>query len=466
MPSLTVVSCAVGLLALAGSAAGSAAFSASGTSLVLALGGPQDLPEDLFAWSEQVTQAAESLQQRCGHLAAEMQSLRKRGPAEEAQAEEGFMETSSAASAHTGVGDVLARLSAVVAGFRGLEAPARDTLGALRAAAGLLRRRSAAELEIDWSTEEALAELPEARSRILVCLLSAAGEARGLLPRTPRGPASAAGPSLDVGQADGPLAAVEALAVAEAEADLGDADVQFGLGLYWSDVGLADAAGGAASWESSWLQDAAGVSAPPAFVHAERLLKGGERNTASPAIRSDRAALRALRLYRHAKVMALRHHSTAAVWRYRAAAKLAIANRRSRLAAHSFTRLGYFLYLGGELAQAFAAVSEALAINTDSSDDGGDGALAQFLQATLSRRLGELRSEADGRRAEEQLLAVAGKMPSQALEAERLAAHGDLVAWRNAAAAPSWSLHRSRQCSMVGDAARFLICMLCSVAFA
>jgi hypothetical protein len=416
---------------------------------------PIGQPDALLAWSGEVAQAAEGLQQRCGHLMSELQSLRQGKSAQTQALDDGAPLEAPQMGLSLSV-DILLN------GFRGLEAPARETLVAMRTAAGLLKRTIETEQQaLDWATEEALAELPEARSRLLVCLLGAAGKARGLLPPT-EGEHFVETRIKHAHREREPLASVEALAIAEAETDSGDADVQFGLGLYWSDVGLSSAGNAAASSEASWLKDHGGVYAPAAIVRAEDFLRKGERATVSPTDRIDRAAARAFRLYRHAKLMAHLHHDAAVVWRYRIAAKLASMGRRSRLAAHSMTRLGHFLMLRGRDTEALNAVQEGLSLQKSASE--GDP-LAAVLQANLRRRLGHLRDQNDVVQAEAQFLAAAGHMPSPALEADRAAVHGELLAWRAVANTPAWSSSRIRRCADLGDVARVTMCFLCSLVF-
>merc|ERR1719210_156870 len=122
----------------------------------------------------------------------------------------------------------------------------------------------------------------------------------------------------------------------------------------------------------------------------------------------ERAAVRALRLYQHAKYLASNHHDAAAELRYRAAAELAAANHRSKLAAHAMTRLSYFLTLRGRHEEALNATQEALNHTEDP--------LAVLLQVRLRRRLGELKTDAELSLAEEQLGEIVGQLPSETLE--------------------------------------------------
>ncbi|CAK0885335.1 unnamed protein product [Prorocentrum cordatum] len=160
---------------------------------------------------------------------------------------------------------------------------------------------------------------------------------------------------------------------------------------------------------------------------------------------------RALRLYQHAKLLAVAHHDAAAEERYLSSARLAASHRRQRLAAHALTRLAYFYLLRGRHQEALTQASEALTHATDP--------LAQYIQATQRRGLGLLRTEEDAKFAEEQLAQIAGKLPSQALEEKRQAAWEELNSWRQAAEGGIAA------CLGMSDAARVLICGFCKIAF-
>lgn len=242
-----------------------------------------------------------------------------------------------------------------------------------------------------------------------------------------------------------------------------DAATRFGLGLYFSDIGLAVGQGQARApffgagptsrkWSSSevWLEDAEGLHAPGEIVEAEALLLDGQ-NSSADSVRSDRAATRALRLYQHAKMLALKHHDGAAEWRYLAAAQLAATHHRQKLAAHALGRLGYFLSLRGRKTEALEMIGEAL--------KHGNDPLAQYLQASLRRSLGELRTTEDITIAETQLSSVAGQLPSKLLEEQRESAHTQITWWRLV------GTQGLQVCLKAWDAAQFLICMFCGMLF-
>jgi len=180
-------------------------------------------------------------------------------------------------------------------------------------------------------------------------------------------------------------------------------------------------------------------------------MKAGEE-ASTGADMGDRAAVRALRLYQHAKMLALKHHDSAAEWRYHAAAKLAAEHRRQKLASHALGRLSYFLSLRGRK-------EEALEVSAKSLQYGEEDPLAVYLQASLRRSLGELKTNEDVEAAEKQLSAVAGKLPSKALEDQRAAAYSDLTWWRLVA---TEGLHH---CFRAWDAAQMLVCIFSGIVF-
>lgn len=257
----------------------------------------------------------------------------------------------------------------------------------------------------------------------------------------------------------------QALVLKEA-AEAKDGATLFALGLYYSDAGLAAEQGqqrapffGTGSqtsnsrWKSepNWASDAGGAHAPTEIVEAEKLMKAAEE-ASSGADRSDRGAARALRLYQHAKMLALKHHDSAAEWRYRTASELAATYRRQKLASHALGRLGYFLSLRGRKPEALEAAGSAL-------EHGEEDPLAQYLQASLRRTLGELKTDEEVIVAEKQMASVAGKLPSKTLEDQRAAAHQEMQWWGLVAK------DGLRVCLKAWDAAQMLICLLMGLAF-
>jgi hypothetical protein len=169
--------------------------------------------------------------------------------------------------------------------------------------------------------------------------------------------------------------------------------------------------------------------------------------------RGDRAATRALRLYRHAKLLLSQHHDTAAEERYRASASLAREHGRLKLAAHSMTRLSYFFMLRGRPQEALIAADEARTLHADP--------LARYLSATLRRELGDLRTDADVVAARKELTDITGQLPSPDLEKLRAAAEADLALWQSVTPGVEVSAEATgpTKCFTMGDAAQTLICL-------
>lgn len=364
-----------------------------------------------------------ALRQHCAGLTSKIQALRK--------AKAGLATSQEAVSAF--------RM------LQALERPARQAAVARQESSKALLVRVASG---DWDAGEEHAELQEAASEIRSCLLVALREARLLALALPSDVHVRAALQCDPVM----LQAVEELSVSEGEA-AADAGTRFSLGLYFSELGIS---GHFSPFFSNrrdppWARDAKGLNVPEDIARAETLLLQAV-DASLPTDRDERAATRALRLYQHAKSLALAHHDAAAEWRYKASARLAHDCQRPRLAAHSLARLGYFLKLRGRHGEALIWASRALEYGKDP--------LAVFLQATLRRSLGHLRTSEEVKAAEEALDQIGGRLPSKALETERQEAATELALWR--AAAEGGGL---RACMDLFDAARILICILCRVPF-
>lgn len=347
-----------------------------------------------------------------------------------------------------------ATLLASLWSLKRLEQPFKETLAALVAGGKVLQPRS------DGASDEA-EELHNALGADRSCALQALQQGRLVALALPQG-----APLVKRMLQCRPkmLEDFQTLVLSEAS-QAKDAATLFGLGIYHSDIGLAAEQGQtqvplfgagsqpAMSWSSEpiWAADAGGSHAPSEIVQAEAMMQAGEEASVGPD-RSDRGASRALRLYQHAKMLALKHHDGAAEWRYRAAAELAATHRRQQLAAHALGRLGYFLSLRGRKEEALEASARALEHNKED-------ALAQYLQASLKRSLGELQTTEQVLAAERQLSVVAGKLPSKTLEDQRAAAHAELGWWRLVAT------EGLQVCLRAWDAAQMLICFLCGFTF-
>jgi len=243
------------------------------------------------------------------------------------------------------------------------------------------------------------------------------------------------------------LAELEDMVLQEAEQGR-DASTLFGLGLYLSHVAVSAQVPPffKANQEAKWVRDVMGAHVPERLARAEALLVEGVKTSVGNE-REERLGVHAVRLYQHAKLLALENLDVATEWRYREAASAAASSRRPKLAAHSLARLAYFLSLRGRQHDALSTAGEAL----EHSED----ALGLHIHMTLRRSLGLLQTSEEITEAEERLGALAEQLPSKVLEEQRAQAHADLRWWREVAELGT------RHCFTAHDAADFVICLLC-----
>jgi len=299
--------------------------------------------------------------------------------------------------------------------------------------------RVTSHLTAELHATKGTSQQPDVPPTAGACLVNTVREARSLVASSPPPSRFSQRPSRCI---LGFLERIEAFALQQAERAK-DGESVFNLGLYWSELAVA---GRGSSSSKHWVRDAKGWHVPQQIARAEQFLLNGEQATTGPA-RGERGALRALRLYQHAKFLALEHHDAAAEWRFQAAAELASSNRRRKLAAHCLARLSYFVYLRGRHRDALSFATAALAHFSDP--------FASYLQATLRRSLDELRTSEDIEVAERQIRDAVGHLPSQGLEQQRAAAEQELMLWR-AAAEGGFD-----KCFALVDVARVLLCFLC-----
>merc|ERR1719160_1601334 len=82
-----------------------------------------------------------------------------------------------------------------------------------------------------------------------------------------------------------------------------------------------------------------------------------------------------------------------------------------------------------------------------------------FLETMLLRSSGSLLTDKALRSSDDILIAVAGKLPSRALEVEREALHRAGQFWRSVAATDVW------RCFQAENIAHLLICVMCRLLF-
>jgi len=221
-------------------------------------------------------------------------------------------------------------------------------------------------------------------------------------------------------------------------------EVRFDWGLYRSKQ-LETVDGSVSSWVTDTAGSQAGV--PKAMLDAEELMASAY--LAPQTQQKDKTATRALRIYSHAKWLAERNMARAAEWRYREAYRLARVSRRTVLAAHSLSRLGYFLMHWHRHDDAREVLRESERLSKKSNP------LAPYLLGILERRS----AGADTERllaAEERILR-SGEQPAEELEVQRQQLSQEIRYWRLAQ-------HSPRHCTKTFNVAHVAIC-LCSHSF-
>jgi len=327
-----------------------------------------------------------------------------------------------------------------------LENPLKEAISAARQGSASFKSDALAQTPIF----DEMFDLHESQVATSTCMLEAIQEARTLATALPR---SAAHVRTALQCSGDMLASLESLVIKMSK-ELQSAGTTFALGMYLSEQVVAAQPWvpffGTRDTSTHWVAGGGDVHVPQDIALAEDLLLQGEELT-SGLLQGDRAAARALRLYQHAKHLALLHHDAASEWRYREAARVAVVHRRPKLASHSLTRLGFFLSLRGRTDEAQDAVMEALHHFEDP--------LAQYLHVSLRRSVGALTTDAEVRAAENVLGSVAGRLPSKLLEEQRAQDHEEFLWWGRVADGGL------RVCFAAQDAAQFLICMLCGFVF-
>jgi len=195
--------------------------------------------------------------------------------------------------------------------------------------------------------------------------------------------------------------------------------------------------------ETSWALDTVGYYVPADIAQLELQLLQAEAEVPSEEL-EEFSASRALQLYQHAKSLALAHHDAAAEWRYRECARIARSTNRRKLAAHSLSRLGYFLMLRGRYKDALATATEAL--------EQDDDPLGAYVEAAMRRSLGHLKDSEEIDAVLAKLELLQGRLPSQGLEQQRAETYNEIAWWRDV------SIGGFKDCLAANDAARFVIC--------
>jgi len=196
----------------------------------------------------------------------------------------------------------------------------------------------------------------------------------------------------------------------------------------------------------SWVPDSVGTGAIPQMMHrAEELLALSLLETPAD-LRSERAVEQALRLYHHAKWLAERNLPQAAEWRFREAAEIAQQSRRTVLASHSLSRLGYFLMFWNRPDEAREVLLECEILDHPSNH------LGRYLYGLLEREAAAANADPKRLHAAEDRILRGGNLPSEELEDERSILQQEIQFWRSAESSP-------RQCLAAGDVAHTLVCL-------
>lgn len=312
----------------------------------------------------------------------------------------------------------------------------------------------------DWDAEEMLLELHAARSKFRVSLLAVV---RRLQKRRLRLERQGHVKEVALVGALGPLAA------AEAEQEF-DPHVVFTAGLFWSEH--ACARGPRSGFADRWALDARGLHVPSDVAKAEELLLRAEQEAEGSQQRSSMASVRAARLREHGKLLEKwrGQHDAAAEWRYTASAEIASAAGRPQVATSALNRLSRLHMANGRFEQ--AAVMAAKGVQLSPSD-----ATARFWLATAAVHAPQVAASVllreDGQHdpksdvlppvfdaARWELAELAGQLPSEDLEAQRVQVLREFEAWvaaKTGGVSACFGLH---------DAARTLICLATKVAYA
>jgi len=327
--------------------------------------------------------------------------------------------------------------------LRDLECPFRSAYLALASSVQYLELQATDD---DPDAGEVLNHLLSVRSAARDSLLEAVRQARGLSMLVRRATPESR-QALDC--APGLLGGIEDLAMTEARKEAEDhADTQFELGMYRSEASIVG--GGAPcfrdSLSGSLARDAHGVFVPGDIAEAEDILLQAEQLSIEVEI-PQRAASRALRLYAHANYLSRQLLDAAAEWRYRDAAAIALVQGYPGFASQSLSHLSAMLVTRGRRQEALHVASEALTHDVDDP-------LALYLQTSLRLSLGEFSTGVAVRDASKTLQALAGRLPWEALEAQRTMWEADLALWDAVADGTVWA------CMRLHDVAKVLICLV------
>jgi len=226
-------------------------------------------------------------------------------------------------------------------------------------------------------------------------------------------------------------------------------EAQFSSALGESDMAVAAATDADAG---SWTSDSISSGGVPArMLAAEEAMSRALEAVPEGKLNREKSATFALRMYNHAKWLAERNHIAPAEERYIKAKNLALRSKRSVLAGHALSRLGYFLMKWGRFAEAREVLKESNTISKKSNP------LAPYLLGVLERKAAG--TDLERLLAADALVLGAEEQPSQELEQERHRLVEEIQFWRESEANPM-------KCLDGGTVAHVLICLAMNAALA
>lgn len=226
-------------------------------------------------------------------------------------------------------------------------------------------------------------------------------------------------------------------------------EAKFSSALRESDVAMAAATDADAG---TWTSDSVSSGGVPArMLAAEEAMAQALEAVPQGKVHREKSAMLALRIYNHAKWLAERNHAAPAEERYMKAKDLALRAKRSVLAGHALSRLGYFLMRWGRFAEAREVLKESHAISKKSNP------LAPYLLGVLERKAAG--ADLERLRAADALVLSAEEQPSEELEQERRRLVEEIRFWREAEANPT-------KCADGATVAHVLICFAMNAALA
>jgi len=177
-----------------------------------------------------------------------------------------------------------------------------------------------------------------------------------------------------------------------------------------------------------WVTLAARAGAVPAeMLNAEQLMAESIAQAPEGSVREQQTLIFATRLYYHAKWLAERQQATAAEERYLRSKDLALELQNEDLAAHSLSRLGYFLTIWGRADEARKVLNEAVEVAQSKPNN-----VASYLLGKLERKVFTSIGDVDRLFEADSRILSSQKVPSKDLEDERIQLITEIRYWQDA----------------------------------